>query len=110
MDQATDLDWRPVAKTAEVDVDEPKQVLVGQRVIALFKVGDDFYATDDTCTHEFASLCDGYVEGDAVECPLHQARFHIPTGKALDLPAEVDLATYPVRVEDGEIYVGVPKA
>ncbi len=109
MDQQADLEWRRVAEVDEIDDDEPRQVLVGKRIIALYKVGRVFYATDDTCTHEFASLSDGYIEGDTIECPLHQARFHIPTGKVLDLPAEDDLATYPVRVEDGLIYVGVPK-
>ena len=109
MDQGADLDWQRVAEVDEVDDDEPRQVLVGGRIIALYKLGAEFYATDDTCTHEFASLCDGYIEGDTIECPLHQARFHIPTGKVLDLPAEEDLATYPVRVEGSLIYVGVPK-
>lgn len=110
MEQAADLDWRRVAEVDEVDDDEPRQVLIGHRIIALYKLGQEFYATDDTCTHEFASLCDGYIEGDTIECPLHQARFHIPTGKVLDLPAEEDLATYPVRVEGSLIYVGVPKS
>ena len=83
----------------------PPATLVGHRIIALYKLGAEFYATDDTCTHEFASLCDGYIEGDTIECPLHQARFHIPTGKVLDLPAEEDLATYPVRVENGYLEI-----
>ncbi|MCZ6524864.1 MAG: non-heme iron oxygenase ferredoxin subunit [Alphaproteobacteria bacterium] len=109
MEQGADLDWQRVAEVDEVDDDEPRQILVGGRIIALYKLGSEFYATDDTCTHEFASLCDGYIEGDTIECPLHQARFHIPTGKVLDLPAEEDLATYPVRVEGSLIYVGVPK-
>ena len=109
MEQGADLDWQRVAEVDEVDDDEPRQILVGGRIIALYKLGAEFYATDDTCTHEFASLCDGYIEGDTIECPLPQARFHIPTGKVLDLPAEEDLPTYPVRVEGSLIYVGVPK-
>ncbi len=109
MDQQTTSEWRLVASTDEVDVDEPKQVRVGDLLIALFKVDDAYYATDDICTHEFASLSEGYVDGDAIECPLHQARFHIPTGKVLDLPADEDLRTYPVKLEGEDIYVDVAR-
>lgn len=109
MDERVTLEWQLVAKTSEVADDEPLQVRVGDLVIAVFRVGDEFYATDDTCTHEFASLSEGYVDGDVIECPLHQARFHIPTGKVVDLPAEQDLRTYAVKVEGDDIYVGVKK-
>ena len=100
--------WHTVAKTSEVDEDEPKRVSVGTTDIAVCKVGDRFYAIDDICTHEYASLSDGFVEGDAIECPLHQARFHIPTGKVLTAPATEDLRTYPVKVEGDDILVQVP--
>jgi 3-phenylpropionate/trans-cinnamate dioxygenase ferredoxin subunit len=49
------------------------------------------------------------VIGDFVECPLHQGRFHIPTGKAKGAPACVDLKTYPVKVEDGSIFIALPQ-
>ena len=109
MDERTVAEWQLVAKTSDVDEEEPIQFQVGGRIIAIYKIGDEFYATDDTCTHEFASLSEGYVDGDLIECPLHHARFHIPTGKVVDLPAEEDLRTYPVRVEGDDIYVGIPK-
>ena len=48
-----------------------------------------------------------HIEGDTIECPLHQARFHIPTGKALCEPAFGDLKTYPVQQKDGSIYIEV---
>lgn len=75
--------------------------------VALFRVGDQFYATDDTCTHAEASLSDGYIDGDVVECPFHSARFCIRTGKALSLPASEPLKTYLVKVEDGSVFVDV---
>lgn len=73
--------------------------------VALFRVEDQFYATDDTCTHAAASLADGYIDGDIVECPFHSARFCIRTGEALSLPASEPLKTYLVKVEDGAVFV-----
>jgi len=75
--------------------------------ISLFRVGNQFYATDDTCTHAAASLSDGYIDGDIVECPFHSARFCIRTGEVLSLPASEPLKTYPVKVEDGSVFVDV---
>ncbi len=75
--------------------------------MALFRVGDQFYATDDTCTHAEASLSDGYIDCDVVECPFHSARFCIRTGQALSLPASEPLKRYPVKVEDGLVFVDV---
>ncbi len=73
--------------------------------IAIFHVGDEFFATDDTCTHAKFSLADGYIEGEEVVCALHEARFCLRTGRVLAPPASVALRTYPVRVENGEVLV-----
>ena len=68
------------------------------------------YATDDICTHEFASLAEGFVDGDCIECPLHAGKFHIPTGKAMTAPVTEDIRTYPVKVEGDEIFINLSKA
>ena len=73
--------------------------------IAVFNLDGDFYATDDTCTHDKYSLADGYVDDGVVECALHMAKFNIRTGKVLSPPATEDVATYDVKVEDGIVYV-----
>lgn len=109
MAEHKDIEWHRAAAVAEIDEDEPKSVTIGRFQIALCKVDGKVYAIDDICTHEFASLCEGVVEGDEIECPLHQARFHIPTGKVKAPPATEDLATFPVKAEGGDVYVGVPK-
>ncbi|MDO8434168.1 MAG: bifunctional 3-phenylpropionate/cinnamic acid dioxygenase ferredoxin subunit [Candidatus Binatus sp.] len=75
--------------------------------IAMFRVGDKYYAVDDTCTHAQSSLSEGYIEGDAVECAFHGARFCLRTGKVLMLPASKPLRTYPVKVEGNEIFVEI---
>lgn len=109
MDEQAAMEWHKVAKTGEVAVDEPKQVQVGENLIAIFQLGEEYFATHDVCTHEFACLTDGWTEGETVECPIHQAKFDIRTGKVLDPPATEDLRTYRVKVEGGDIYVEAPK-
>ena len=81
----------------------------GDPAVAVFHVGDDFYAVADLCTHAVASMSEGYVDDDGtVECPIHAARFCLKTGKALCLPATEDLRTFPLAIEDGEIYLEMP--
>jgi nitrite reductase/ring-hydroxylating ferredoxin subunit len=75
--------------------------------IAVFRVDDKFYATDDTCTHAHSSLSDGYLDGDVVECSFHSARFCVRTGAVLSLPATKPIRTYPVKVEGKEVFVEV---
>ncbi len=98
----------PAAKTSDVAEGTAIKVTVGDCDIALFNLGGTFYATDESCTHACASLVDGYIDGDEVECPLHGARFSIATGDVLAEPATERLATYPVRVEDDMILIGIP--
>ena len=59
----------------------------------------------DICSHAYAHLSDGYVDGDTVECPLHQGLFHIPTGKAMAPPVTQDIATYPVRIQGDDVLI-----
>ena len=76
--------------------------------VAVYNVDGEFFALDDTCTHEKFALTEGWVDGDVVECALHMARFCIRTGKALCLPANRDLASHPVEIVDGEVWI-VPR-
>ena len=99
--------WHRVAARSEIPPGEAIQVRVGDDVIAVFDVGGRLYATDDTCTHAFACLSDGYLEGEYVECPLHQGRFHIPTGAAQGFPVTEDLRVYPVREDGDDVMVEV---
>ena len=96
-----------VAKTTEIPEDEAKRVIVGDHQIAIFNLEGTFYATDDVCTHAFASLSEGYVEDGCVECPLHAGMFDIKTGKAQGVPVVEDIKTYPVRVDGEDIHVEI---
>ncbi len=95
---------RRVCRTEEL-ADQSAIRTDGPNPIAVFRVGDEFFATDNTCTHAKFSLSEGYVEGATVECALHNARFCLRTGKVLSPPATIPLRTYPVRVEGGEVFV-----
>jgi 3-phenylpropionate/trans-cinnamate dioxygenase ferredoxin subunit len=94
-----------VAQVADIPPGRGRLVEVGGRLIALFNCAGTFYALDDTCTHAAASLSEGYLEGTAVECPLHGARFDLRTGAALWSPAFVPVATYAVRVDGPDVLV-----
>lgn len=97
--------WHRVAATGEVKENEPKQVKLGENLIGLFRVKGEVYAIDDVCSHEFACLSDGYQDGEMIECPLHQALFHIPTGEARSEPADENVRRYAVKVEGDDILV-----
>ena len=74
--------------------------------VAVFNVDGEFFATQDVCSHGSASLADGFiVDGDKIECPLHQGTFDITTGKAVGIPCKIDLRTYAVKVENGNIFI-----
>lgn len=96
-------------KAGELREGTMRRVDLGGRRILLANVAGRLCAVDDTCTHEEASLSTGVLKGELVKCPLHNSRFNVCTGKALEEPAEEDLRTYPVREEGGRILVGVPR-
>ena len=76
--------------------------------IAVYRVGENFYATQDSCSHEEWSLGeDGELEGHEVLCSLHMARFDVRDGRALCLPALKPLRTYPVSVTNGQVLVDI---
>lgn len=77
--------------------------------VAVFRTGGELYAVDDTCTHQDASLTDGYLEGCFVECPLHASTFDLRTGAPSGPPAKVALRTHAVTVH-GEMIFLVPQA
>lgn len=108
MSEAAELSWVDAAAAQDVPEDEGRLVRVNGQAIALFRVGDEVFAMDDACPHsKSASLSQGYVEDGVVECPLHQACFEIRSGKVMSPPAEEDVRTYPVRLEDGRVLIGL---
>jgi nitrite reductase/ring-hydroxylating ferredoxin subunit len=105
-----DSGWVRVAVHDAVPEGSTLQVEVHGVPVCLYNLRGTLYATQDTCTHAEASLADGFIEDDCIECPLHQALFHIPTGEVRSEPATVGLRTYPVRVQGDAIEVQAPDA
>jgi nitrite reductase/ring-hydroxylating ferredoxin subunit len=99
--------WVTVAKRAKLAVGEVLGVDAGDKPIALYNVDGEIYATDNICTHAFALLSDGWLDGDCIECPLHAGRFDVKTGKALGPPVDEDIKAYPVRVVGDDIQVKI---
>ena len=99
-----------VAKASELPPGTMKRIELGGRRILLANVEGRFYAADDACTHEEASLSAGFLKGELVKCPLHGSRFNVRTGEALEEPAEENLKTYPVRLEGERILIDLSEA
>ncbi len=101
------MEFVKVATVGEIEPGRAKRVEVGEEAIAVFNLDGEYYAIGDTCSHEEASLSEGDVFGECVECPLHGAEFDITTGKNLTLPAVSPVPSYPVKLEGDAILVGV---
>lgn len=90
----------------EVDPEQPLGIdREGLPPIAVYKVGDEYLATANVCTHSYALLSHGYQEGDEIECEIHGGRFDIRTGAATAFPCEQPLKTYPVTIIDGKVTI-----
>jgi naphthalene 1,2-dioxygenase system ferredoxin subunit len=96
-------EWIPVAMASDVVESGTFRTFCGNEVVCLYRLDGQVYATQDTCTHGAASLSDGFIDGDRIECPFHQGLFHIPTGKAVGAPCTVDLRVYEAKVEGDEV-------
>lgn len=99
--------WVRVARRGDLAEGEVLGVSAAGREIALYDADGQLFATDNICTHAYARLSDGWLEGAVIECPLHAARFDVRTGKVLDPPATEALKTYPVRLVGDDIEVNL---
>jgi len=104
---ADEEQWVPVANTGELEAGTMKGVEVGDLQLAIYNIDGEFYATDNVCTHAFALLTDGFLDGDIVECPLHGGCFKVKTGEGQGAPISEDIKTFPVRVTGDSIEVRI---
>ena len=101
-------EWHRIADASEVVEGRALALDVGSVAIALYRLGEECFAIGDICPHlEYVALSDGYLEGTTIECPMHQSCFDIRTGAVLSPPAEDNVASYPVRVRDGAVFVQI---
>lgn len=99
--------WVLACATDEIEEDDLIRFDHDDNTYCIYNTSQGFFATDGLCTHEDEHLELGMVIDNVIECPLHQGRFDIPSGKALSAPVCVDLKTWPVKVEAGEIYINI---
>ena len=99
--------WTDALAADELPTDDVIGVMVAGRDIALFAVAGDVHATDNLCTHGYARLCDGFLDGHEIECPIHQGRFDIRDGKPVCAPVTEPLRRYPVKVEGGRVFLQI---
>jgi 3-phenylpropionate/trans-cinnamate dioxygenase ferredoxin component len=97
-----------IAPVSELGNGERIFVEIDELPIVIFNIAGELFAIGDLCSHDNGPLGEGEIEGNQVVCPRHGARFDIRTGKALTLPAVVDIPAYPIRVVNGQIEVGIP--
>jgi 3-phenylpropionate/trans-cinnamate dioxygenase ferredoxin component len=104
----TDETWVEVCRADEIDEEDVIRFDHDGHTFAVYRSPEDtFHATDGLCTHERAVLAEGLVMGNVIECPKHNGRFDYRSGRAKRTPARVNLRTYPVKVQDGTVFINV---
>lgn len=99
--------WIDALSADDLPSDDVTGLAVAGRDIAIYTVGAEVYATDNLCTHGNARLCDGFLDGHEIECPLHQGKFDVRTGQATCAPVTEALRSYPVKVEGGRVLLQI---
>jgi naphthalene 1,2-dioxygenase system ferredoxin subunit len=97
--------WTDLAAFDDVPEEDVLGVEAAGRDVALYNVEGQVYATDNLCTHGHARLCDGFLEGFEIECPLHQGKFDIRDGSPACAPVTAAVRAYPVKIEGGRVFV-----
>ena len=103
----SDTPWTDVCNEDDVFDDNAVGLQVAGRDIALYKVEGRVFATDNSCTHGRARLCDGFLEGYEIECPLHQGKFDVRDGKPTCEPVTEAVRSYPVRIDGQRVYLQI---
>ena len=102
--------WVRACAQDEIDEEDVLGFDHDGKTYCVYRTPEGFFASDGMCTHEDELLEDGIVIDCVIECPLHQGRFDVRTGKALSAPVCVDLRTWPVKIEDGDVFVDLSGA
>lgn len=97
--------WVRVASVEELKEQNPLLVVLDNEDVALYRVKDQYFATDDLCSHAEASLAEGDLKGYLIHCPRHGGQFDVRTGEAKHFPAYAPIRTYPVKVDGHDIFI-----
>ena len=99
--------WIVVASLDDFAASDAIAIESSGREIAIFLVNGAVFATANRCTHGDAKLCEGFLEGHEIECPLHQGRFDVRSGQPTCAPATEAVRSYPVKVEGGRVWLAL---
>lgn len=102
------LEYVQIANLTDLPSGERLFVEIDNLAIVVFNIAGKIFAIGDVCSHDDGPLGDGEIDSEEIVCPRHGARFDIVTGKALSLPAIIDIPAYPVRIVEGQIEIGIP--
>ena len=101
-------DYVTLGPASDIGIGERLFVEIDANPIVIFNIAGQLFAIADICSHDDGPLGEGDLDGYEVSCPRHGAEFDVRTGKALSLPAVVDIPAYPVRVVNGRVEIGLP--
>lgn len=105
----SNIEFVEIAPVSELPNGERLFLEIEDRAIVIFNIADQLFAIGDICSHDDGPLGDGDLEGFNIVCPRHGAEFDVKTGKAVQMPAVVDIPAYPIKITDGMIQLGIPK-
>ena len=97
--------WIAVAQEGELGVGQMKRIAPTGKALLLVNAEGGYFCVDEMCSHEDYSLWFGCVKGRSIKCSLHGSYFDLASGKPLNEPADCPLATYPAKLESGQIWV-----
>jgi len=107
--QIENIEYIEIAPASDLLNGERLFVEIGGKPIVIFNIADQFFSIGDVCSHDDGPVGEGDIEGYNITCPRHGGEFDIQTGKAVQLPAVVDIPAYPVKVVEGMLQVGMPR-
>jgi len=103
----SNTEWTDAAAVDDVPEDDVIGMIVAGRDMALYNAGGEIFATDNICTHGHARLCEGFLDGHEIECPLHQGKFDVRTGQPTCAPVTEAIRSYPVKIEGGRVFLAI---
>lgn len=96
--------WIPISEAHTLENGSGREVVVGDKIVALFRVDDEFFALDGVCCHQGGPLGKGDLQGCVVTCPWHGWQFNVRDGVQQATPTIVQ-PSFPVKVENGEVFI-----
>ncbi len=107
--EASKVEFIEIAPASELPPGERLFVEVEGKMIVFFNIAGQTFAIADVCSHDDGPVGEGELEGYTITCPRHGAEFDVRSGKVLQMPAVVDIPAYPVKIQGGNIYLGLPR-